>query len=206
MHLRLVRHGEVAVPHQGTFYGGLDVPLSDEGRRQSLLAAEALAADPPDAVWSSPLQRAAFLAQRLSALTGARLHLHPGLRELDRGAWTGLSKADVERNSPGAVAAYLADPEAHAAPGGERESQICARVGEALDELADREAGRRVVLVAHAHVLRVSLRRLLGWDAPASLQRFVPLLGVVEARLLPGGRGEVLALPPGLSQDALLGR
>jgi len=192
------------VPHQGTFYGGSDVPLSDEGRRQSLLAAERLAADPPDAVWSSPLQRAAFLAQRVAALSGARLHLHPGLRELDRGAWTGRSKAEVERASPGALAAYLADPEAHAAPGGERESEICARVWAALDEIVAREAGRRLVLVAHAHVVRVTLRRLLGWDGPASLQRFVPLLGLVEAQLGPEGRGRVLALPEGLSQDALL--
>ncbi len=203
MHLRLVRHGPVAAPHQGCLYGGSDVPLSDEGRAASLALAERLALDPPDAVWSSPLQRAAFLAQHLAARSGARLVVHDGLRELDRGAWTGLRKDELERRQPGALAAYVADPEGCAAPGGERESELCARVGAVLDELVVREAGRRVVLVAHAHVLRAALRRWLGWDGPTSLQRFVPLLGVVEARVRPGG-GEVLSLPGTLSQDALL--
>jgi broad specificity phosphatase PhoE len=198
-----VRHGPVAAPHQGRLYGGSDVPLSDEGRAASLALAARLAADPPDAVWSSPLQRAAFLAQHLAALSGARLVLHPDLRELDRGAWTGLRRDELERRQPGALAAYVADPEGHAAPGGERESEILARVGAVLEQMAEREGGRRVVLVAHAHVLRAALRRLLGWDGPTSLQRFVPLLGVVEARVRAGG-GEVLSLPGPLSQDALL--
>jgi len=203
VHLRLVRHGPVAAPHQGCLYGSSDVPLSEEGRAASLALAERLALDPPDAVWTSPLQRAAFLAQHLAARSGARLVLQPGLRELDRGAWTGLRKDELERRQPGALAAYVADPEGHAAPGGERESEICARVGAVLEELVAREDGRRVVLVAHAHVLRVLLRRLLGWDGPTSLQRFVPLLGVVEARVGPGG-GEVLSLPGPLSRDGLL--
>jgi probable phosphoglycerate mutase len=198
-----VRHGQVAAPHQGCLYGGSDVPLSEEGRAASVALAERLAADPPDAVWCSPLQRAAFLAQHLAARSGARLVLHPGLRELDRGEWTGLRKDELERRQPRALAAYVADPEGHAAPGGERESELCARVGVALDELVAREEGRRVVLVAHAHVLRVALRRWLGWDGTTSLQRFVPLLGVVEARVRPEG-GEVLSLPGANTQDALL--
>jgi len=199
-----VRHGQVAAPHQGCLYGASDVPLSEEGRQASIELAARLSADPPDAVWSSPLQRAAFLAQHLSALSGARLQLHAGLRELDRGAWTGLHKDELERRQPGALAACVADPEGHAAPGGERESELCARVWAALDELAVREDGRRVVVVAHAHVLRATLRRLLGWDGPSSTRRFVPLLGVIEARLQPDGTGEILALPASLTQDALL--
>ena len=68
--LRLVRHGEVAVPHRATFYGQRDVPLSPEGHRASLALAPRLAADAPDLEgerdgWSrNPIDR--FVLARMS--------------------------------------------------------------------------------------------------------------------------------------------
>lgn len=193
--LTLVRHGEVHADHHGTFYGGADVPLSDVGLAKSLALAEELATSRPDAVVTSPLSRARALAEPLARHAGCPLDVEPRLVELDRGDWTHRHRNDVERTSPGAIARYVADPELHHAPGGESESVLCARVWAALDDLAAARRGERVTVVCHGHVIRVAVRRITGEAAAPSLQSFVPYHGVVVARWVAGGGGEVLERP-----------
>nr|WP_218844891.1 histidine phosphatase family protein [Microbacterium pseudoresistens] len=65
----MVRHGE----HQDAEYGVDDGPLSPRGRRQAELVADRLSGLPLDAIWHSPLLRAAetarAIAERLPAVT-----------------------------------------------------------------------------------------------------------------------------------------
>lgn len=216
-HLRLVRHGEVAAPHQGCFYAQLDVPLSPEGLAASLALAPELAHPGTVCVYSSPLSRARVLAQAAAQACGAPLVVEPAFAELDRGRWTGRPRAEIEAETPGAVAAYVADPERGAAPGGERESQLVARVWPALEALVARHAGRHVLLVAHAHVTRVIMARIAGWSPAESMQHFLPLLGVADLELQGGGagaaasgrigdpiHGRILSSSPALDQDRVL--
>ena len=194
----------MAAEHKGRLYGGADVPLSDEGRAASLALAPALAAVAPDAIYSSPLQRARFLAEEVARLSRAPLRLEPAFRELDRGEWTGLSQAELEARSPGALSRYTADPEGGAAPGGERESELSARVWDALTAAARERAGQRALLVAHAHVTRVIMARLAGWTPAESMQHFLPPLGTMDVELFADGQGRLLALPPQIGQRELL--
>ncbi|GAA5149291.1 histidine phosphatase family protein [Microbacterium pseudoresistens] len=68
-YIYLVRHGE----HQDAEYGVDDGPLSPRGRRQAELVADRLSGLPLDAIWHSPLLRAAetarAIAERLPAVT-----------------------------------------------------------------------------------------------------------------------------------------
>lgn len=201
----LVRHGEVAAAHKGTFYGGAEVPLSEQGAARSLVLAQQLAErlPAPQLVISSPLSRARAVAEPLAVALGLKLRVEPGLVELDRGHWTHLHHDQVEAASPGAIARYLADPDSGAAPGGETESVFCARVWGALDAAVAAAAGRPTVMVAHGHVIRAILRRLLGWDGPSSLQHFVPYHAVVETELFSDGGGRLLSLPETVLPEAL---
>jgi serine/threonine-protein phosphatase PGAM5 len=65
----LVRHGE----HQDAEHGLSDGPLSARGRRQASLIADRLSGVPLDAVWHSPLERAAqtarIIADRLPSVS-----------------------------------------------------------------------------------------------------------------------------------------
>lgn len=201
--MRLVRHGEVAEPHRGTLYGQLDVPLSPEGLSASLGLAAELAGAAPACIYSSPLARARVLAQAVASACRAPLVIEPAFRELDRGSWTGRARSALELEAPGALAAYVADPEHHNAPDGERESALAARVWSALEPMAARHAGQQVLLVAHAHVLRVIMARLAGWTAAESMRHFLPLLGVAEVALS-GGGGRILSAPQGLDQERVL--
>jgi len=203
--LHLVRHAEVDARHPGTFYGSAAVPLSPRGLEATRVRARELAALLPDHVYTSPLSRARLLAELVAEACGAPLTVLPALRELDRGAWTLRRREDILAQTPDAIARYVADPEHGNGPGGERESELCARVWAALDAIAARHAGGLLVVACHGHVIRVLLRRWLGWDAPRSLHRFVPYLGVVEA-LVRGEDAEVVRLPELRVPEALDGR
>ncbi|WP_308193852.1 histidine phosphatase family protein [Microbacterium sp. SS28] len=61
-YLYLVRHGE----HQDAEHGLVDGPLSPRGRRQASLIADRLSGVPLDAVWHSPLERAAQTARAVA--------------------------------------------------------------------------------------------------------------------------------------------
>ena len=201
----LVRHGEVAAEHRGRFYGGAEVPLSPEGARDSLVLAARLAhrRPAPELVASSPLSRARSVADPLARALGLAVDVQPGFAELDRGHWTHLHHDEIETRFPGAIARYLADPEAGAAPGGETESLFATRVWNSLDALLERAGPRLTVLVCHGHVIRVVMRRLLGWNAPDSLQHFVPYHAVVETLMRSGGEGRILSAPDGVLPEAL---
>jgi broad specificity phosphatase PhoE len=202
--LTLVRHGEVAAPHRGTLYGQLDVPLSPKGLETSLRFAEELAQGAPDCVYSSPLSRALVLARATALRSGAELVIEPSFAELDRGRWTGLARDAIEAGTPGALAAYVADPENAGAPGGERESALSARVWLALHALVARQAGRHVLLVAHAHVLRVIMARVAAWSPAESMQHFLPLLGVAELEVRRSGLWRIASKPASLDQAQVL--
>ncbi|WP_439594049.1 histidine phosphatase family protein [Microbacterium sp.] len=61
-YIYLVRHGE----HQDAEYGLTDGPLSPRGRRQASLLADRLSGVAFDAVWHSPLMRAAQTAEAVA--------------------------------------------------------------------------------------------------------------------------------------------
>jgi broad specificity phosphatase PhoE len=198
-HVLLVRHGEVEEQHRHTFYGGAEVPLSEAGEIASPLLAAKLVEryDPPDHIWCSPLSRTLAVAEPLAAIAGLEVQVDPGLLELDRGSWTHMTHQALEQQSPGAIAAYLADPENKNAPDGEKESVFTARVFAAFDKAVTAADGENLVVVTHGHVIRVLMRRYLDWDVPTSLENFIPYHGVVELRARPDGSGEIVDHPEG---------
>jgi broad specificity phosphatase PhoE len=204
-HVRFVRHGEVAEKHRGTFYGGAEADLSEHGHAESLRLAATLAVDVPDRVLTSPLTRARILAEELARLAGRQAEIVHAFRELDRGDWTHKQRTDIEQDSPGAIERYMADPEGAAAPGGETEDELCDRVYSALDLAVAHAPGGRLVVVSHAHVIRVVMRRLLDWSATESLHRFVPYHAVVEMELWSDGTGQLVGEVTGELPEALRG-
>jgi broad specificity phosphatase PhoE len=53
-----VRHGQSTANARGIWQGQMEFPLSKEGRRQATLVGRALAHEPFDGLYSSPLSRA----------------------------------------------------------------------------------------------------------------------------------------------------
>jgi probable phosphoglycerate mutase len=89
----LVRHGasQAAVPGERfeLVEGHADPALSAEGEAQARAVCERLAADPPDAVFVTPLQRTTQTAAELLRRTGLEPVSVPDLREVRLGDWEG---------------------------------------------------------------------------------------------------------------------
>ena len=110
----LIRHGQSEWNADGRWQGQADPPLTDLGRHQAMHAARNLGA--VDAIVASDLQRASETALIIAEALGVGpVVLEPGLRERDAGEWSGLTRAEIERDWPG----YLDSPSAdrHAAFG-----------------------------------------------------------------------------------------
>ena len=124
---------------------------------------------PMDAAWSSPARR----ALQTAALLGLAPTVAAALRDCDHGRWRGRTLAEIARQEPDALAAWVADPDA-APHGGESVSAVARRVGSWLDE----RCGDRgeLVAVTHGVVIRAAIARALGASLAACARIDVPPL------------------------------
>lgn len=152
--LIIVRHGETDWNRDGRYQGHADPPLNDAGRTQALELARELADTPLDAAYTSDLQRAAETARIILAGRDVPLVPDPGLREIDVGSWSGLTRPEIEARFPG--------PADH--DGESREDHLDRVVG-AVERIAARHPGERVLIVSHGGSIRALRRHALRVDS-----------------------------------------
>ncbi len=157
----LLRHGEVTAP-PGALYGQTDVPLSPRGEIQSREAARALTGAGICRIVTSDLARCRLLADALGEAAGVPIETDPRLREVDFGAWSGLTWKEIDALEPGAFAARLRAFEDYRPPGGENIRDLADRTWQTVEGLMNETWGGTVAIVAHAGVNRVILARLMG--------------------------------------------
>jgi len=164
-----LRHGETAWNVDTRIQGQLDIGLNAQGRWQAERAAQALADDPLDAIYSSDLERAwvtaATLAQGQARTPPLRPHL--GLRERHFGSLQGLTWQEIETLHPEHASRWRGrDPE-WSPPGGESLLELRERVARTVAELAAAHVGQHIALVAHGGVLDVLYRLATGQETQA---------------------------------------
>lgn len=161
--LYLLRHGETEWNREGRIQGSQDSPLTARGREQATAQADILAREVPQmwqlARYCSPLRRARDTAR--IALDGLVPVIDRRLREVDFGAWEGLTPAERGARDPQLVAGCAGDLDlCRSAPGGEGLIGLETRL---RGFLADLRAPS--IIVSHKIVLMV-LRGVLT-DRPA---------------------------------------
>ncbi|RKN43016.1 histidine phosphatase family protein [Streptomyces hoynatensis] len=181
--LILVRHGETewSATHRHTSY--TDLPLTRHGEEQARSVAPLLAGRRIARVLSSPLRR----ALRTAELAGLpEPEPDPDLHEWDYGGYEGITTEDIHRERPRWdlwTDGVPPGPEGH--PGerpeevGARADRVLARLAPLLDEGREGERSGDVVLVGHAHFLRVLTARRLGLP-PAAGALFLLDTGTVS--------------------------
>jgi len=175
--LWVLRHGQTAWSAANRHTGRTDVPLTAEGEEQARGLSGRLAAAGFDLVLASPLER----AFRTAELAGVRdIQLEPLAMEWDYGEFEGLTRAQIQQKIPGWTA--WAYPKM---PGGETLDEVAARA-RAVIERVRRDAPRRALLVAHAHLLRVLATQWIGQDAGLAQSL---LLGPARSGVLGHDRG-----------------
>ncbi|MEU6760407.1 bifunctional RNase H/acid phosphatase [Streptomyces sp. NPDC046685] len=161
----LLRHGETALTPQKRFSGsgGSDPELSPAGRRQAAAVAEALAArGTVQSVIASPLRRCRETARAVADRLGLDVTVEEGLREVDFGAWEGLTFAEVQERFPDDLQAWLDSPKAAPTGGGESFAAATRRISATRDRLLAAHAGRTVLLVTHVTPVKILVRLALG--------------------------------------------
>jgi alpha-ribazole phosphatase len=177
----LVRHGEVREDFQGLAYGGMDVPLSKQGRADSEQLAKRLRDVPFKAVIGSNLQRARELATLISTATSAPLEIHRELAEIDRGRWQGTPTKQLLAEREREIAAFYADPWNWREHGGETDSDV---------ESAVKRFGGPIAIVCHYNVVRNLIANALGIEPTAAFRVRIDLTSFAVLR--DGPRGWVL--------------
>jgi alpha-ribazole phosphatase len=174
----LVRHGEAAI-EPGTICGRLDPPLSAAGRSRIGRVARWLAEAEIAAVYASPARRATQTARLLAAGRALRVERVLALREVDFGAFEGLTWEEARALDPETCAAWLARPHDVTFPGGEAFDSVSVRALAAMSSLRASRRGETLLVVAHAGVNRAILADALGMT-PANAFRIDQAPGAVN--------------------------
>ncbi|MDQ4070141.1 MAG: histidine phosphatase family protein [Actinomycetota bacterium] len=160
-HLLVVRHGQSTWNAENRWQGQADPPLSELGEEQARDAAKRLGDLGFSSVVSSDLQRARRTAEILAEVVGLDVRLDPGLREIDVGEWTGLTRAEIEARWPGELADW-SEGRSEAPLGGESRTHLAERARSSLTGVAAQASpGDRVLVVTHGALIR-NLDRALG--------------------------------------------
>ncbi|MFL5934459.1 MAG: histidine phosphatase family protein [Gaiellaceae bacterium] len=172
----LARHGETDWNRAGRFQGHADPPLNETGRAQAAELAQELRAEELAAVYSSPLRRALETAEVVAGSHGLEAIPVAGLREVDVGSWSGLTRAEVEERFPDQFARWLAYGQGW--DDGETYEEMGRRAVAALLELAVAHEGERVVAVTHGGPIRAAFA-LADGTTHADARRLGPAIGNV---------------------------
>lgn len=157
----LARHGQTEWNRVGRRQGQLDSPLSTLGLVTVGQAAVAVSEMEIDAVYSSPLGRARTTATIYAEALGLPVSVVGDLRELDHGAMSGLTDAEIEIEFPGQLAERSRSRYAWRFPGGESYADVDRRAANALTSIAAGRA-RRPLVVSHEMTGRMLVRNLCG--------------------------------------------
>lgn len=178
----LIRHGETTWNREGRWQGHADPELTLTGVEQARRLAEALATEQAARPWtrlySSDLVRARSTASWIADVLGLELAVEPRLRELDVGAWSGLTRAEIAARDEATLRAFESGAPDVRPGGGETRIEIRERSHAFVCELARWHAGERVLVVTHLGVIRA----LVPGARPQNLDRVEICAEEVAAR------------------------
>jgi glucosyl-3-phosphoglycerate phosphatase len=158
--LLLLRHGQTEWNREGRFQGARDSRLTELGRAQAAgmgaVLRDLVIAPGTHAALTSPQGRARETAQIALDRSGIQAGEDARLVEIGMGAWTGLTRGEIDERWPGVPGEGLLEFYARC-PGGEPLEEVAERAGRVLSGL-----DRPTVIVTHGITLRVLCALALG--------------------------------------------
>lgn len=159
--LLLIRTGATEYESQGRVQGTLDIPLSEDGRRQIEQVAEALREVDIDICYAGPCRATQQSAEILAKALKLKTKTIDDLRNLDHGLWQGMLISDVKSKQPKVYRQWQEHPETVRPPDGESLQVVRERLQRALGKITKkRKSGIAAMVVPEpvTSLLRNALR------------------------------------------------
>lgn len=155
--LLLTRHGQTPWNALGKIQGCTDINLGTQGIEQAQQLSKRLQGNFTK-LYSSPLQR----AYETACIVGEPIKLTPiildELKEINFGAWEGLSFQEVATHYPEDYYAWHNDPSTASITNGEQSlKQYSLHSRDTLLNLVQKHTGETIVVVSHVGFIRASL-------------------------------------------------
>ena len=184
--LILVRPGATEYDQQGRIQGTLDIPLCEDGRRQSAQTLAEVQAANPEAVYSAPCESARETAEAIAAGCEVKAKTVDKLHNLDHGLWQGMLVEEVRAKQPKVYRQWREQPETVCPPEGESILSAKQRVAEALEKLLrkHRDTERPIAIVAPEPLASV-IRHVIRQEPLSDLWKTADLCGAWEELDLP---------------------
>lgn len=180
----MIRHALVEENARAVLYGTMDVPICEASLLAQAPMYDALAVRlPRPAAWIvTPLSRTRRTAEAIFAAgyPAKDLVREPWLIEQDLGDWQGLPHAELPGRLTLPPHAFWPLAGAERPPGGESMADVIARVGVAMDRLANRHSGQDVVIVSHGGAIRAAVAHAIGITADNALHLSVQNLSLTR--------------------------
>lgn len=162
--LVLIRHGETYWNKDHKFQGIGNSPLTNFGIRQAEAAAEVLAGERFDAVYSSPSMRTRETAEIITRRIDCTIVYDEGLMEWNLGVFEGLTIDEISTRFPEEYLRFTSrDPE-YVIPEGESSRQRYERSVNCFQRIAGNHPGERLLVITHRGVLDAVIRRIMFVD------------------------------------------
>lgn len=179
-----IRHGE---PIGGRAFRGhnIDDPLSNLGWQQMR---EAVGEHCPwSHIISSPLVRCTAFANELAEKHRLSVSVDERLKEVGFGEWEGKTPDELKRDRPEEYNAFYSDPVNNRPPGAEDLTGFIRRVIESYQYINEHYAGKHVLIVAHAGVMRAVIAHVLHAEPLGMYRIKVNNAGITRIRITERG-------------------
>jgi probable phosphoglycerate mutase len=158
--LFLIRHGLTAVTGK-TLYGRTPgISLDDRGRAQADRLSERFAPVRLSAIYSSPLARCTETLAPLAARQRLEVRTEDGLTEMDAGAWTNRSLAQLRRTRLWRV--VMEHPSQFRFPDGEAFAEALTRALTTVQAIVARHPRGRIAVGTHGDIVRMLVTHYAG--------------------------------------------
>jgi len=175
MKIYLVRHGQTAWNAAGRWQGATDIPLDEVGQNQAQRLAEKMATYNLNAIYSSPLQRAAATAQGVADRSSLPINFRQDLEEIRLGEWEGHTAQEIMSKHPHNYDKWENYPQEKFDPNIETHYELQQRAWKAFDEICQAETGNTLIVTHGAWINRLLCKLT---DTPLQYRMDFPVANV----------------------------
>ncbi len=178
----LVRHGRTDLNNCNRVQGQNGTPLDEEGMFQACKVRDRLSNETFATAWCSDLLRARQMGNIILGKRHVALSTTPDLRELDYGAWDGMTTDEIRTKYNDDFVRMMDGEHDFAPPGGESVTRLLERTGRFVEQVSGQVKEGNLLVVWHGGPLRGLAVHLLKLPASAfwSLKVDLASLSVVE--------------------------